>query len=92
MKAEDRVHRIGQTRDVKIYYLVAKTTIDDMLWPLISKKLEILNKAGLSKDNFDEATTALTSLEAEQHLITEFFESLDEKDQKSIIEKDFDVI
>ena len=74
---------------MKIYYLVAKNTIDDMLWPLISRKLEILNKAGLSKDNFDEATTALDALQAEQHLITEFFESLDENDRKSLFQNDF---
>ncbi|CAG2112372.1 unnamed protein product, partial [Medioppia subpectinata] len=53
-QAEDRVHRIGQKNDVKIYYLVAKDTIDDMIWPMISKKLEVLNKAGLSKDNFED--------------------------------------
>ncbi|CAG2184187.1 unnamed protein product, partial [Oppiella nova] len=62
-QAEDRVHRIGQTKDVKIYYLTAKNTIDDMIWPMISKKLEVLNKAGLSKDTFTEASTALNALE-----------------------------
>lgn len=57
-----------------------------MIWPMISKKLEILNKAGLSKDNFDRATNALNSLEAQQHLITEFFDSLNEDERKALME------
>merc|ERR1719219_1623912 len=51
-QAEDRAHRIGQTDSVVVQYLVAKGTSDDELWPLIQKKLNVLNKAGLSKDNF----------------------------------------
>ncbi len=44
--------RIGQTDSVTVQYLVAKGTADDELWPMIQKKLDVLNKAGLSKDNF----------------------------------------
>merc|ERR1719211_840667 len=51
-QAEDRAHRIGQTDSVTIQYLVATGTADDKLWPMIQKKLEVLNKAGLTKDNF----------------------------------------
>ena len=36
-------------------YLVALGTADDKLWPMIQKKLEVLNKAGLSKDNFSNS-------------------------------------
>lgn len=32
IQAEDRVHRIGQTSNVNIHYLVAKGTADDHLW------------------------------------------------------------
>lgn len=51
-QAEDRAHRIGQSDSVDVKYLVAKGTADDALWPLLQKKLDVLNKAGLSKDNF----------------------------------------
>ena len=43
---------IGQTDSVIVRYLVATGTADDHLWTLISQKLDVLNKAGLSKDNF----------------------------------------
>lgn len=33
-QAEDRVHRIGQTKPVDVRYLVAKHTADDYLWYL----------------------------------------------------------
>merc|ERR1719384_803653 len=54
-QAEDRAHRIGQTDSVTIQYLVALNTADDKLWPMIQKKLEVLNEAGLSKDNFSKS-------------------------------------
>ena len=40
-QAEDRVHRIGQKNDVRIFYLLAKNSIDDLIWPLLEKKLKI---------------------------------------------------
>ena len=54
-QAEDRAHRIGQTDSVSIQYLVARDTADDVIWPMIQSKLSVLNKAGLSKDNFEES-------------------------------------
>ena len=54
-QAEDRAHRIGQTDSVSVQYLVARETADDVMWPMIQSKLTVLNKAGLSKDNFEES-------------------------------------
>ncbi|XP_031779096.1 SWI/SNF-related matrix-associated actin-dependent regulator of chromatin subfamily A-like protein 1 [Nasonia vitripennis] len=51
-QAEDRVHRIGQTDNVVIRYLLAKDTADDYLWPKIQKKIDVLNEVGLDQ-NFD---------------------------------------
>lgn len=38
-----------------VQYLVAQGTADDYIWPLVQSKLEVLGKAGLSKDNFSSA-------------------------------------
>ncbi|CAG7838280.1 unnamed protein product [Allacma fusca] len=56
-QAEDRVHRIGQQDCVMVQYLLAKGTADDEIWRLVADKLDVLNKAGLSKDNFREANS-----------------------------------
>ncbi|XP_058908766.1 SWI/SNF-related matrix-associated actin-dependent regulator of chromatin subfamily A-like protein 1 isoform X1 [Kogia breviceps] len=58
MQAEDRVHRIGQSRSVGIHYLVARGTADDYLWPLIQEKIKVLGEAGLSETSFSEMTEA----------------------------------
>uniref|UniRef100_A0A6Q2Z2M5 SWI/SNF-related matrix-associated actin-dependent regulator of chromatin subfamily A-like protein 1 n=1 Tax=Esox lucius TaxID=8010 RepID=A0A6Q2Z2M5_ESOLU len=54
IQAEDRVHRIGQTSNVDIHYLVAKGTADDYLWPMIQEKMNVLEQVGLSESNFSE--------------------------------------
>ena len=54
LQAEDRAHRIGQLETVNIYYLLARGTADDHIWPLLNKKLDFLSKTGLSTENFDE--------------------------------------
>ena len=71
-QAEDRAHRIGQEDSVLIEYLVAPGTVDDILWPMISNKLDILNKAGLSKDNFREADVEILK-KKERTDISNFF-------------------
>lgn len=55
VQAEDRVYRIGQQNSVLVQYLCAKGTADDEIWPLVNSKLNILSKAGLTKENLAEA-------------------------------------
>lgn len=51
LQAEDRVHRIGQNDSVNIHYLLAKGTFDDILWPMLLKKLKVLTGSiGMSAD------------------------------------------
>lgn len=77
-QAEDRAHRIGQQDSVLIQYLVAKNTADDYLWPLVMTKLDVLNRAGLSKDNFQSAdTTAVNFKNPSQQKISDFFLDLE---------------
>jgi len=76
-QAEDRTHRIGQTNSVMVQYLVAKGTADDELWPMIKRKLDVLNQAGLSKDNFENSDSR--QLESkDQSRIQDFFKPEDE--------------
>ena len=45
LQAEDRAHRIGQTNPVNVRYLCAAGTLDDIVWPAVSRKLERLGRA-----------------------------------------------
>eukprot|EP00741_Cyanophora_paradoxa_P021760 tig00000241_g21003.t1 len=44
LQAEDRVHRIGQSCATHVHYLVAHGTIDDILWPMVCRKLGIVGQ------------------------------------------------
>lgn len=68
-QAEDRVHRIGQSDNVMIQYLVAKNTADDYLWPIIKKKLNVLNAVGLDQDfSINDVDTAVQKKTGQQDL------------------------
>ena len=70
-QAEDRAHRIGQTRDVNVYYLLGKGTLDDAIWPLVSKKLDIVGKA---IDGVRNTVMGATPMDAPAPLDTDEFD------------------
>nr|XP_046260355.1 SWI/SNF-related matrix-associated actin-dependent regulator of chromatin subfamily A-like protein 1 [Scatophagus argus] len=76
IQAEDRVHRIGQTNNVNIHYLVAKGSADDHLWPMIQEKMNVLEQVGLSESNLsDNAMNAsFHSKDPNQRSIMEMFQ------------------
>ena len=43
VQAEDRVHRIGQTDSVNIYYLLSQGTIEEKISNMLDKKRAILD-------------------------------------------------
>ncbi|XP_014235599.1 SWI/SNF-related matrix-associated actin-dependent regulator of chromatin subfamily A-like protein 1 [Trichogramma pretiosum] len=69
-QAEDRVHRIGQTDNVIIRYLLAKETADDYMWNKLQTKIRVLNEVGLDQ-NFDmDAASLEHQLTSEQNQTT----------------------
>lgn len=61
-----------------VQYLVAAGTADDHLWPMIQSKLDVLSKAGLSKDNFNDMDliSVPRKEQKDQSKIEDFFETL----------------
>jgi SWI/SNF-related matrix-associated actin-dependent regulator 1 of chromatin subfamily A len=52
-QAEDRAHRIGQQRDVAVTYLLATGSLDDVMWRVLERKLDVVAAAvdgGTSKE------------------------------------------
>ncbi|XP_034430131.1 SWI/SNF-related matrix-associated actin-dependent regulator of chromatin subfamily A-like protein 1 [Hippoglossus hippoglossus] len=76
IQAEDRVHRIGQTKSVNIHYLVATGTADDHLWPMIQGKMNVLKQVGLSESNFsgNAVNASFHSKDPKQRSIMEMFQ------------------
>lgn len=45
LQAEDRAHRIGQKAShIDIRYLIARKTLDDVMWPMIERKLKVVGE------------------------------------------------
>ncbi|XP_036965140.1 SWI/SNF-related matrix-associated actin-dependent regulator of chromatin subfamily A-like protein 1 [Acanthopagrus latus] len=76
IQAEDRVHRIGQTSNVNIHYLVAKGSADDHLWPMIQEKMNVLEQVGLSESNLSDkaVNSSFHSKDPNQRSIMEMFQ------------------
>ncbi|XP_042207118.1 SWI/SNF-related matrix-associated actin-dependent regulator of chromatin subfamily A-like protein 1 [Homarus americanus] len=72
VQAEDRAHRIGQQDCVMVQYLVARGTADDYLWPMIQSKMAVLNKVGLSKDDFSNASSTYQKRTGEDSIVKYF--------------------
>ena len=44
LQAEDRAHRLGQQGCVQVRYLIAPGSIDDAMWPLLGRKLQVVGR------------------------------------------------
>mmetsp|Transcript_457 Transcript_457/g.1105 ORF Transcript_457/g.1105 Transcript_457/m.1105 type:complete len:1145 (-) Transcript_457:220-3654(-) len=58
VQAEDRAHRIGQVNAVNIIYLTVRGTLDDIVWPMVRRKLDTVGKAldGVQHENMFDRT------------------------------------
>jgi len=79
-QAEDRVHRIGQNDTVIIQYLVAKDTADDHIWPLIKKKMDVLNAVGLDQDFSVDNVDTIAVHKKKQRDLTSFLSGSSESE------------
>lgn len=51
LQAEDRIHRIGQqSKEVKIIYMLARNTADDIVWSQLERKKTVLHET-IGNDN-----------------------------------------
>lgn len=41
-QAEDRAHRIGQTSPVQVIYLLLRGSVDELVWPTVNRKLDVV--------------------------------------------------
>lgn len=53
-QCEDRAHRIGQKDNVSVYYLLAHSTIDTVIWSLINKKKSVAAEIMNSDDEIPQ--------------------------------------
>ncbi|CAG8585042.1 12272_t:CDS:10 [Ambispora leptoticha] len=85
LQAEDRAHRIGRNERVDIKYILADGTADDIVWPLIKKKLQIVGLMldnSSNKININEGTTF--GHESQSDLLEWFNETVGSDDNAGI--------
>lgn len=82
IQAEDRVHRIGQQARVRCVYIVAKGTLDEILWKHVEKKFRDLGEfvEGKEKMKIVVHKTYNGSSEFRKNLEVEKLDSDDEHD------------
>ena len=62
-------------------YLCAKGTADDTIWPMVTSKLDVLSKAGLTKESLSNANMVnFESSKADQMKLDGLFKELMEED------------
>lgn len=65
IQAENRAHRLGQTRDVEVIRLLTTHTIEELIYKACSKKIELANKVTGAADMEEMGKDAEATLEKE---------------------------
>lgn len=66
LQAQDRAHRIGQKKEVRVLRLISSNTVEELVLARAQKKLEIDGKV-IQAGKFDDVTT---STEYEEILVS----------------------
>ncbi|XP_037052396.1 SWI/SNF-related matrix-associated actin-dependent regulator of chromatin subfamily A-like protein 1 [Bradysia coprophila] len=74
-QCESRAHRIGQKGPVTCRYLLAKGTADDVIWEMLKRKQEVLNKAGIFSEDLADATHTADPI-SNSNTLTQYFQPL----------------
>ncbi|EQB59697.1 swi snf-related matrix-associated actin-dependent regulator of chromatin subfamily a-like protein 1 [Vairimorpha apis BRL 01] len=70
LQAEDRIHRIGQNSSVDIHYIVCKGTVDEYVWPVLMRKLNVLQSLGIGDNKLKNAD--VTNISSQKTTIDDF--------------------
>lgn len=70
LQAEDRIHRIGQNSSVDIHYIVCKGTVDEYVWPVLMRKLNVLQSLGIGDNKLKNAD--VTKISSQKTTIDNF--------------------
>jgi len=73
-QAEDRIHRLGQTRDVTIYYMICRDTIEEKILEIDARKMQLDVKFGGNKQDAD-AKIMKWILQSGKHDLQQFLRS-----------------
>lgn len=74
-QAEDRAHRVGQKNPVFIQYILARDTADDLIWPKILAKIDIIDSLKLTDQKLTDVKKKGYNIDEmkSQTKITSFF-------------------
>lgn len=84
LQAEDRAHRISQTKDVYIYYLIMENTIDSLIWKYIVQKSELSNKV-LDGDTSETIGESEEEMNNADDLLTAFLLQIKKEKEKETV-------
>jgi len=71
-QAEDRVHRLGQLRDVTIYYLVCRGTVEEMVLSRNVAKMQLDQHFGARKTALEKAAAEVgCKVDGEEHPVSD---------------------
>jgi SWI/SNF-related matrix-associated actin-dependent regulator 1 of chromatin subfamily A len=69
-QAEARLHRIGQTREVTYHYLLVENSVDDLVWRIVLRKGDAIQRLDAAAVNYRQAMTEFQDQEVQRAVLT----------------------